>query len=382
MNIAIDLVGTDLGSGTKTYNLNFLKKVSKFNTENTIYIFCCKNYIRYIDFDFLPKNIFIKTKPNFYSKNFFKLFWMQILFPFELFILKIDKLFSPMNYCPIICKIMKTDVILGIHSNLPWVLFNKMPGNKLKNYCIKYLMTLSIRVSNKLLVNSNFAKNEITNLLNLKKNKVHVVYLGIDPDEEKEKLEQNIQKNLKLDNLIDRNKYILSVSSCVRYHEFLNMLKSYKNILNTSPEKIKFIFVMQILDQKYYEEIKKFVSLNFEKNEVVFLNKLDKKKLNKLYQNALFYIFSSYTEVFGLTTLEAMKNNCPVMVSNTSALPEINNNSAVYFDPDDISDIQNKMQSLIKNKNLRNNLKLSGKKNIQKFNWSKTFDETISIILN
>ena len=381
MNIAIDLVGTNLGSGTKTYNLKFLQKISKFNSHYKIYIFCCNDYTRYIDLNLISENIFIKAKPNFLSKNYIKLFWMQILFPFELFFLNIDKLFSPMNYCPIICKIMKLDIILGIHSNLPWVFFDKMPGNKIKNYFIKFLMSLSINVCNKLIVNSNFAKNEIVSLLNLRKEKVHVVYLGTETIIEKiPKLES--KENINLTYLTDNNEYILCVSSCVRYHEFLNILKSYKKILKTTKKNIKFIFVMQILDKKYYDEIQKFVFLNFKNKEVIFLKNLNKENLDRLYRHALFYIFSSYTEVFGLTTLEAMKNNCPVMVSNTSALPEINNNSAVYFDPDDISDIQNKMQSLIKNKNLRNNLKLSGKKNIQKFNWSKTFDETISIILN
>ena len=41
-------------------------------------------------------------------------------------------------------------------------------------------MSLSINVCNKLIVNSNFAKNEIVSLLNLRKEKVHVVYLGTE----------------------------------------------------------------------------------------------------------------------------------------------------------------------------------------------------------
>ena len=85
MNIAIDLVGTNLGSGTKTYNLKFLQKISKFNSHYKIYIFCCNDYTRYIDLNLISENIFIKAKPNFLSKNYIKLFWMQILFPFELF---------------------------------------------------------------------------------------------------------------------------------------------------------------------------------------------------------------------------------------------------------------------------------------------------------
>ena len=59
---------------------------------------------------------------------------------------------------------------------------------------------------------------------------------------------------------------------------------------------------MQILDKKYYDEIQKFVFLNFKNKEVIFLKNLNKENLDRLYRHALFYIFSSYTEVFGLTT--------------------------------------------------------------------------------
>ena len=35
-----------------------------------------------------------------------------------------------------------------------------------------------------------------------------------------------------------------------------------------------------------------------------------------------------------------MSQKCPVIISNKSALKEINNNSALYFDPDKIDEIE------------------------------------------
>ena len=63
-----------------------------------------------------------------------------------------------MNYCPFFCKILNIKIILNIHTNLPWVYFNKMPGSKIKNYLIKIFMFLSIKFCDKLIVNSKFAK--------------------------------------------------------------------------------------------------------------------------------------------------------------------------------------------------------------------------------
>ena len=103
---------------------------------------------------------------------------------------------------------------------------------------------------------------------------------------------------------------------------------------------------------------------------------------NIFYKKALLYIFSSYCEVFGLTSLEAMKNNCPVLISNHSAMPEINGKAALYFNPRSSKDIKNKINKLISNSSLRKLLVKKGKYHIKKFKWEKTFINLISIIKN
>ena len=377
MNIAIDLIGTNFESGTKTFNINFLKQLLKSEQKDKIYVFLCDHYLKYIDEHNLPENIFLKKKVNFLTIDFIKIIWMQLIFPLELKLLNIDRLFSPMNYCPIICGIMKIKIILGIHSNLPWVYFNKMPGSRIKNFLIKMLMQLSIKCCDKLIVNSNFAKKEIIKYLNLDEEKIQVIYLGSDNQNDINRIGSG-----NLENFDYNCKYILCVSSCVKYHNFISILESFKNILDQDEKNIKLVFISQILDKEYFVEINKFISKNFRKDEIIFFKNLNKEYLNKFYNNALFYIFSSYSEVFGLTTLEAMSNNCPVLVSNTSALSEINNDSALYFDPDNKVEIKKKMLELINNEDLRKSLIIKGLKHIKKFKWSKTFDETMAIILN
>ena len=88
------------------------------------------------------------------------------------------------------------------------------------------------------------------------------------------------------------------------------------------------------------------------------VNNLDSKYLVNLYKNANLFIFSSYCEVFGLTSLEAMSQNCPVVISNRSSLPEINSDAAHYFDPDNIIEIKESMESLTMNKEYTKSLVL------------------------
>ena len=373
MALAIDMIGTSLGSGTKTYNLNFCQYANSQNINKKIYIFITKDYLNSINLHFNPKIIYI-IKSTILTNIFFRILWMQFILPFELKKLKIKKLYAPMNMGPVCLKLFDIKLILGLHSNLPWVYFSKMPGNYFRNIFTKFLMEISIYACDILIVDSKFAKNEIINLLKINENKVFAVHLGID----KKYLNLNDNKYY-LDNFEYKN-YIISVLSCVKYHNIINLLKGYMLLKKEKNIDLKFVFVLQVLDKKYFSIINDFISHNFEKYEVIFLHNLDSKYLVNLYRKATFYIFSSYCEVFGLTSLEAMSQKCPVLISNRSALPEINGEAAKYFDPDNHNQIKESMKKILSDDNYRNDIISKGSIHFKKFSWDKTVKETIKIL--
>jgi glycosyltransferase involved in cell wall biosynthesis len=56
-------------------------------------------------------------------------------------------------------------------------------------------------------------------------------------------------------------------------------------------------------------------------------------ELVRLYQTASALVFPSLYEGFGIPILEAMATGCPVAASNTSSIPEVTGDAAVLFDP-------------------------------------------------
>ena len=373
MALAIDMIGTHLGSGTKTYNLNFCNYVNSQNINEKIYIFITKDYLDNINLQSNPKINYI-IKSAIFSNTFFRILWMQLFLPFELKKLKIEKLYSPMNMGPIFLRLFNIKLILGLHSNLPWVYFSKMPGNFFRNIFTKFLMEKSIFACDTLIVDSKFAKNELTNLLKINENKVFAIHLGID------KIYLNLDNNEDYLNNFEYNNYIISVLSCVKYHNIINLLKAFKLLKQEKNIDFKFVFVLQILDKKYFSIINDFILNNFEKHEIIFLHNLDNKYLVNLYRKATFYIFSSYCEVFGLTSLEAMSQGCPVLISNKSALPEINGEAAEYFDPDNENQIKESMHKILSEVNFRNDIIAKGRIHSKKFRWEKTVQKTIKIL--
>jgi glycosyltransferase involved in cell wall biosynthesis len=374
MSVAIDLVGTNLGSGTKTYNINFCNELNSIEFSSNIKILICKSYLNQIDKNKNKKVEFL-IKPDFLSITFFRLLWMYLILPLELKFLNIKKIYSPMNFTSLFFKFLNIKTVLCLHSNLPWINYKLMPGNIIRNFITKKFMEMSIYSCDLLIVNSNFAKKEIIKALGLYKKNIKVVYLGVN----KNFILKNNKKNI-IKNFNYNQKYILSVLSCVKYHNIINLLRGFKLLSNDF--NIKLVLVLQVLDKGYFLDIKKFIRDNFLERKIIILSNLFQNQLPKLYKNAEVYVFTSYCEVFGLTSLEAMSQSTPVVISNTSALPEINKKAAQYFNPDDIKDIKNKLKKVILDKKLRVKLVNNGIELLKKYNVSKCVKKTFNIIEN
>ena len=93
-------------------------------------------------------------------------------------------------------------------------------------------------------------------------------------------------------------------------------------------------------------------------------------------KHSLAYIFPSLLEGFGLPPLEAMSYGTPVVSSNASCMPEILGNAALYFDPLDIDDMVAKINMVINDKSLRDNLSKKGKQQVAKYSWRRMAEQT------
>ena len=369
--ISIDFVSTSKPSGSKTYIINFCKELfNKKTFDKEITIFIVKSYLDELNVEKKPENIKIVTKSNLYSNSILRLIWCQIILPIKLISNRSKVLFSPLNIAPIIVKFLKIKNILTLHSNLPWVYFNMMPSNFLKKYLIKFFMTLSIKNCDCLIVNSDYAKQEIISKLNVEEKKIIKIYLGINIDDKKKFYNHSSNEN----------EYILSVLSCVRYHNVINLLKGYELFINKYQKKINLKLIMQILDYDYFKEIKQFIKINELDKKIEIITAKERSLLNDIYLNANSYVFTSYCEVFGYSTLEAMNFGLPVLTSDRSALKEINGDAAIYFNPDNIEEISDKLFEISSNEILRNNLRIRGIENLKRFKNLNNFNETMDLI--
>lgn len=103
-------------------------------------------------------------------------------------------------------------------------------------------------------------------------------------------------------------------------------------------------------------------------HKVLFTRFLRGTDVDKAYKLADLYVMPSVSEPFGITPLEAMRNNVPVLISKQSGISEVVQN-VLKVDFWDIDQMANKIIAVLKLPPLQTALVENSAKEIYKFRW-------------
>lgn len=112
---------------------------------------------------------------------------------------------------------------------------------------------------------------------------------------------------------------------------------------------------------------------------VRFIGYVPHEDLPVLYQCAQFLVFPSLFEGFGLPVVEAMMSDCPVICSNTTSLPEVAADAALYFDPLRPDQIADAMYRVLHDAGIRKELLTNGRSRAAEYSWRSTAEQTVAI---
>ncbi|MEM7219806.1 MAG: glycosyltransferase family 1 protein [Pseudomonadota bacterium] len=93
-----------------------------------------------------------------------------------------------------------------------------------------------------------------------------------------------------------------------------------------------------------------------------------------------FLVQPSLHEGFGLPVADALALGTPVLAANTGALPEVAADAALYVDPASTSDIQDKLNRMCADANLRADLAAAARRRAAEFSWRRTAEITLAAI--
>jgi len=175
--------------------------------------------------------------------------------------------------------------------------------------------------------------------------------------------------------LVPASPFILMVGS---NHPRKNRLMSLQ-ILRSMGSTFKYSLVFAgdpLTDQEL-----SFSHLNDLGSKLISIPRPSHSFLNLLYCTAHALLFPSFSEGFGWPLIEAQTCGCPVIASNTTSIPEVAGDGALYSDPDDLQTFSSHLLSL-EDLELRNSLIKRGYLNCQRFALDKVQDLYIRFALS
>ncbi len=344
--------------GSSLYCFELLKNLEKIDKKNTYEI-----YLPQIPTNDLPKsseNWKYKVLPS-------RKMWTLTSLSFELMKNRsLDVFFTPSHYLPLFAPKKSVVSILDVSYIYFPELFKKKDLIQLKKWT-----EYSANKSRKILTISSSSKSDIINEYRVSEDKVEVIYPGINTS-------LGTGNTLKMEDIEKKfgikSKYILFVGTIQPRKNIKRLIEAYSKI----DTEVSLVIVGRRGWQ--YEEILNAPEAFGVKEKVNFLENVSDEDLPSLYKNAEFFILPSLYEGFGIPVLEAMNYGIPVITSKVSSLPEVGGDAALYIDPENVSDIASKMEKLLKDNDLRQELIRKGKKQMEKFSWENSATQTLKVL--
>lgn len=221
----------------------------------------------------------------------------------------------------------------------------------------------------KIIAISENTKKDIINQYNISEDKIKVIHLA-----------NSLEKVLshKQDMPIVPEKYILFVGARGIYKNFNLFIESISPILNKD-KNLHIVVAGGYSGKNIFtkEENELFQKLDISKQ--ISHYSVNDEALAYLYQKAICFVFPSLYEGFGIPVLEAFACDCPAVISNTSSLPEVGGDAAIYFNPKDSNNIFKSVENVVNNEGLRKEMIVKGREQLKKFSWDKTAKETLQV---
>ncbi|MBI4066592.1 glycosyltransferase family 4 protein [Candidatus Gottesmanbacteria bacterium] len=271
-----------------------------------------------------------------------------------------DVVFSPTHYVP---RWISTPRVMAI-MDLSYLEYPHMFRPRDLHQLIHWT-GYSVRHARAILTISQFSKRAIINAYGVPERRIVVTYPGLTMP-----VTQTKGKDL--------GDYILSVGTLQPRKNFARLVEAFSRIASKYPD-----LTLVIVGKKgwLFEEILAAPKKHGVAQRVKFLDFVSDSDLSALYKNAKAFALPSLYEGFGLPVLEAMSFGTPVVVSDTSSLPEIAGEAGIYVDPESVESIADGLtKALSETGDAAKKRTVVARKQVEKFTWEKAAKQTLEVL--
>lgn len=255
---------------------------------------------------------------------------------------------------------------------LDMTLFSILPSDKnrfvfrFKQFVGKFVFFAIGHTSRHILTISDFTKHQYAKFSKTPESRITTTYLAAD----------SLSSVARRPTMVDADtKFLLFVGQQNEHKNVRGLVAAHQDLLKSHPD-LKLVFAGKIKDavalNKQWFEAEGYTN-------IIFTDFVSDEELVWLFENCRTCVLPAFIEGFGLPGLEAMRHGAAVASSNTSCLPEIYGEAALYFDPYSTADMAQTIARVLDDEGLRKKLITAGHKQVQKYSWHKMAEQTKAV---
>jgi glycosyltransferase involved in cell wall biosynthesis len=231
----------------------------------------------------------------------------------------------------------------------------------------------SAAVAKAVIINSQSLRAEVKKHLDIDDRKLKLIYEAVDHDLFKPGDADEARANLRARGVT--RPFVLFVSSMWPYKNTDGLIKAFAHARAELGDR-QLVIVGPIRDEKYGELLHGLAAELGIAQDIVWVGGVPLEETVQFYRAADVFAYPSHNETFGLPILEAMATGCPVVTSDTTAMPETAGGAAALASPDDPASIAKAIMEAIEG---RHRLVAAGLHRAAEFTWGATAAATLDV---
>lgn len=247
---------------------------------------------------------------------------------------------------------------------------------KLTNRLYRQLsLPRTVKVADAVILNSESLRTEVHRYLDVDPAKVHLIPEAVDHDlfrpGDRDEAWDHVSRTYGV-----TRPFVLFVSSLWRYKNAAGLIQAFAAARGELGDR-QLVLVGPDRDREYVGELRSLSEKLGVADDVVWVGGVPLAETVPFYRCADVFVYPSFNETFGLPILEAMACGCPVVTSNTTAMPETAGGVALLADPADPGAIADAIVKACGPENDR--LRDAGPERAGQFTWAACAERTLDV---
>jgi len=345
--------------GTETYARELLSALTKeIKSGDELVIFCGRETTKTLSS--LSKATIV-TLPIYSANRPARIVAEQTILPWLCYKYKVDALFSLGYSAPFIHPFKS---IVTIH-DLNWY-YHPEDFSRVQQFVWHWLTVISAKTANHIIAISTATAHSLMQVMQISKDHISIILHGAPV----------ASKSAKLPNT-SNNPYIFSVLAGYPHKNLITLLQAFNQLHQIYPKLNLVICGLSGRSDKMNAE---YIQENNLANNVQILGYVSQSKLEKLYRNAIVFVFPSAYEGFGIPVIESMYYGVPIVSANSSSLAEVVSYGGCLVDTFSVDQYIKEITLLLDDRKAREILIKNGRKRILELTWEKTANKTLNIL--